>query len=30
MAGSGVEELRAVADLFPETVGGVAAEVKRC
>ena len=30
MAGSGVEKRRAVADVFPETVGGVAAALKRC
>jgi len=30
IAGSGVEEWRAVANLFPETVGGVDAALKRC
>jgi hypothetical protein len=29
MPGSCVEEWRAVPDLFPETIGGVAAELKR-
>jgi hypothetical protein len=30
MAGSRVEERRAVADPYPETVGGVAAALTRC